>query len=149
MLIDQIATPLHVLRVLDEEAYRARVIDIAHAAKQPVTVSGTPLTAYVSENRWVADCPRCRSGIALGRTWGYAGCFGCCTSYPTVIWPEDAALIEDVLLARPPENRHWLPVETAEQLVDENRAHGLPDTRSGADVATVAAAMLPQVGEVK
>lgn len=89
------------------------------------------LTAYVSDGRWVAQCPggpngSCNGGIAAWPEHAYGCCLDCGTVYP-IDFPAAHTIAEatEALLARPPENRHWRPdEETPEQLRHENIEHG-------------------------
>jgi hypothetical protein len=90
-----------------------------------LTRSGQTLDAYVSDGRWVADCP-CRGGIVASREMAEAACLDCGTVY-AIRFPENAGEIEAVLLARPrKENQNWRPGETLADLRSENRNHGIP-----------------------
>lgn len=42
-----------------------------------------------------------------------------------IVFPEFRSEIERVLSARPPVNRNWLIGETIDDLVEQNRAHGI------------------------
>lgn len=67
----------------------------------------------MAEPGWPFMCPACLNG-AVGRTWR------------AVQWPERAADIEEVLVRRPiPATRNWLPGETVDRLMSENRLAGL------------------------
>ena len=85
------------------------------------------VTAYVSDGRWVADCPVDNGGIGCtpGNPSGYD--FGCGTMV-RVVFPSGYRAAETALLARPPVNRHWFP-QRGERVADlraENALHGLP-----------------------
>jgi hypothetical protein len=94
-------------------------------------------SAYISDNRWVADCPVCDAGIGVGhqrRTWP---CWECGTVV-TVDWPrpaEEKAIVA-VLRERVPRLRTWVgdPIvaarrgqvpDTVESLEWENETYGL------------------------
>jgi hypothetical protein len=85
----------------------------------------TEVEAYVSDSRWVADCPTCGGGIAAWPEHD-RGCCLDCGSVVTVMFPPagELAELERVLLARPRENRHWRPGETVADLKVENVTHG-------------------------
>lgn len=88
------------------------------------------LVAYVSHNRWVADC-ECGGGIALWRENTDACCLDCGTVYSAIEWPSDKeiAAAERVLAARVEEStRSWRPdqSETADDLKVENVVRGIP-----------------------
>ena len=81
------------------------------------------LEPYVSDNRWVADCP-CGGGVACWPEMHRSCCYDCGTIRP-VHWPSPGELrkLEAVLHARPPANRHWRG-ETIETLKVENLVNG-------------------------
>lgn len=85
------------------------------------------LDVYVSDNRWVADCPACNGGIACWSENPHGACYDCGRIYRTA-FPRNQKQIEAVLLARPARNRHWLLGETLDMLKAENIEHGLPVT---------------------
>jgi Zn ribbon nucleic-acid-binding protein len=86
------------------------------------------VSAYVSDNRWVANCPHCRGGIAVWSENPHGVCLDCGHRYAVDFPPPallDAAV--EVLESRAPENRHWDPqTETVASLVTENVEHGDP-----------------------
>lgn len=84
------------------------------------------IAAYVSDNRWVADCPRCRSGVACWPDNPRACCYGCFTVYAVKFPPKrELANAIELLEQRPPGNRHWHPHlgEKASTLAQENAEH--------------------------
>lgn len=83
--------------------------------------TGKTVTAYVSENRWVADCPECGGGIACWELNPYGCCLTCGAIYK-VTYPKDHEAAAEILEARPPANRHWFPHrgETLQHLEAEN-----------------------------
>ncbi len=86
----------------------------------------TELLAYVSDNRWCADCPGCGSGIGADPTMHEGFCFECGGVY-SIAFPDDWAEAEEVLAVRPPFNRHWQPQrETVNDLRLENAVNGVP-----------------------
>ncbi len=83
--------------------------------------TGKTVNAYVSENRWVADCPGCNGGIAC---WSEnpEGCCLTCGGVYKVAYPADHKAATKVLEQRPPAARHWNPAkETVAQLEQENK----------------------------
>jgi hypothetical protein len=104
------------------EAFIAR----QQAQGLPVTVSDrhAPIQACINHGRWVALCD-CGAGMAIDPDWPEARCFGCGTVHHVIVVPADRATIETVLLARPPQHRHWAPTETVDDLRAENRRHGV------------------------
>lgn len=87
-----------------------------------------PVTAYVSDGRWVADCPFDNGGIGCSPDNPSGFDFGCGTIVQ-VVFPSGATAAENILLARPRmQNRHWLPQrgESVSALRKENLLHGYP-----------------------
>ncbi len=84
---------------------------VARASVRGRTVIADPraLVAYVNDGRWVADCPHCRTGIALDPAWPGGCCWGtgCYRTFSAVIWPDDRIEIEEALVGRPLMNQHW------------------------------------------
>lgn len=96
-------------------------------AKALDQIGGKPQPAYVSDNRWVVDCPRCSGGAAAMPGYPRACCYDCGGIF-TVAFPPPRELASGVaaLERRPPGNRHWLPsVESAADLAIENAARGV------------------------
>lgn len=85
---------------------------------------GKTVQAYVSENRWVADCPGCNGGIAC---WSEnpEGCCLTCGGIYKVQYPADHAAIATTLEKRPPLNRNFRVGETVAQLERENTLMGV------------------------
>lgn len=85
------------------------------------------VTPYVSDGRWVADCPACNGGIATLPGYAEAACFDCGRVH-NVVWPTDDVLsaATAALIERPVANRHWRPQdgETAQDLRLENIQYG-------------------------
>jgi hypothetical protein len=106
--------------------------DYREADWRGTTDTGHTLTAYVSANRWVADCPNCAAGIAAWAQNPRGCCLGCGLIY-TIAFPTGWLEAEKVLLDRAPRYRHWLPGETVDQLKAENIAKAnLPGVLLGA-----------------
>jgi hypothetical protein len=84
----------------------------------------TPLDAYVSDSRWVADCP-CRGGIACWPAHEKGCCYDCLSVY-RIAFPADAAAAVAVLELRPdPATRNWFPDrEDVASLKVENAVRG-------------------------
>ena len=86
-----------------------------------------PTAARVNWGRWVADCPMCRSALALRPGTPAFECYDCYARVE-VIWPsvDVQAGVERVLSFRPdPRTRNWTNDETVQQLHEENLDHGL------------------------
>jgi hypothetical protein len=84
------------------------------------------IAAYVSDGRWVADCPVCNGGIAAWPEHDFGCCLDCGTVCP-LKFPDPAEIADAVsaLAARPPMNRHWRPeLESARDLRHENIRFG-------------------------
>jgi len=83
--------------------------------------------AYMNHGRWVADCarPYCGGAERVNAPFDTFFCHEC-GQFNTVDFPNDARRIERLLAGRPnPVTRNWHPGETYDQLVEEDRAHGL------------------------
>ena len=90
-----------------------------------LTQTRQTVAAYISDNRWVADCPACRSGIVCWPENPKACCFGCFRVYK-VKFPTERTMAQaiELLDARPPANRHWNPAaEKVKDLAAENAEH--------------------------
>lgn len=87
--------------------------------------------ARVNHGRWLTACPFCASQQHASPSDQWFYCAHChneavgSASVP-VVWPNDAAAIEALLLGRPfRENRNWEPGESVEDLGRENVEHGV------------------------
>jgi hypothetical protein len=92
-----------------------------------VTDKRRPLV-YVSDNRWVADCPNCGGGIAVWSDHKEACCLDCGRIYrPQFPSKAEAERVKEILRLRPFVNRHWRRQEgeTVEQLIAENIEMGV------------------------
>lgn len=108
-----------------------------------------PVAAYVNVGRWVADCPRCRSGIACWPDAPRSCCLGCGYIYTNIVYPPARAVAkaEELLAERPEEHRNWHPaVESVDVLAAENEAHGYtpdaaasPETQLAREIAATVA----------
>lgn len=90
-----------------------------------------PGVAYAEANhsRWIVRCPApwCFSAMQVRPRDGFvcAGLDGC-GLVADVVWPDDTAVIEELLGQRPhPATRNWLPGESTYDLLLENLRHGL------------------------
>lgn len=98
------------------------------AIGSPDRVTSSPVGAYVSEGRWVAECPDC-NGAELVTPGDPFMCLSCGNvlighAYRAVIFPAELAAIEDALAVRAfAVNRNWRPGEMAAQLRAENAQH--------------------------
>lgn len=108
-----------------DAASKNRVVrNLAKLGLKP-SESNDPTFAYVSDGRWVAECrDESCSGAELV-TEGQPMLCGSCGSVSQVIWPDQVAEIEALLMKRKPRNRHWLLGETIDQLKLENRIGGV------------------------
>jgi hypothetical protein len=99
----------------------------------PVTMDIHPtqeVVARVNEGRWIADCPFCAGAQFTSPDDRRFLCADCGNEaidgkWMRVVWPAAPEVIEDVLIVRPTENRHWFPYESVADLARENAAHGL------------------------
>lgn len=86
---------------------------------------------YVNHGRWLAPCPT-RPPLE-GRPVDHlivpgqraVHCPRFCGGMVRIVWPADIKAIEQVLAARPVENRNWTPDETLDDLREQNVEHGL------------------------
>lgn len=86
--------------------------------------SSTPVYAYVSEGRWVADCDECNGAEFV--TEDQVMVCGTCGAVSDVVWPEDVAGIEAVLGKRKHlRTQNFIPGETVDMLKAENKRHGV------------------------
>lgn len=143
-LRDRIGTPEIAHRVTSPEHYVdwARTAHVGLGGKaSDVRESGLTLDAYVSDGRWVVQCP-CGNGPSAHPEWKIAVCVECGAIH-RVGMPRDHRAAEAVLLARAhPHERHWFPTdetarrhglerrETVSSLRRENRARGVPPART-------------------
>ncbi len=84
-------------------------------------------TAYVSDGRWVADCPYDNGGIAVAPGFPSGFDMGCGTMLG-IVWPDGWQEAVEVLEARQkPTEAHWFPQhgETVSQLREENLRRGV------------------------
>lgn len=107
------------------DAYMSLLMQKAQRNRARVRLSSTALVAYVSDGRWVADCPSCNAGIAIHPEWHVAGCFECYTQYQRITVPGQWQDVEVALQPRPLRNQNWLPHETVSDLRIENAARGV------------------------
>lgn len=94
-------------------------------------VTGEQTAAYVSDGRWVANCPACNGGIAVWVGMPDGCCYDCGRVW-LIVFPaaKDVARAEVVLDKRPGGNRHWRPDkgETVDDLKAENAVRGVDFT---------------------
>lgn len=109
---------LHALKIAGKQS-RGQRVDVHEVTE--------PFTARVEAGSWLFDCD-CGAGVSTDPEWKMACCFSCGAVYMNVIFPEDAAAIERLLVARPQKNRYWLPGETLEQVRADNVANGVRTT---------------------
>jgi len=93
--------------------------------------------AYISEGRWVADCPGCPAGSGAENVTLDDPVFMCLSCGNVLIggklrpvrFPEDGERleIEEQLAKRKIANRHWFPDESVEKLHLENLSIGIGD----------------------
>jgi hypothetical protein len=88
---------------------------------------GKPLEARIEYARFIVDCPNCNSA-----EYAFADklflCSQCLNSdiqgkARKVKMPKQRKQIEAILGERAIKNRHWFPIETTEDLENENIAH--------------------------
>ena len=103
-------------------------------ATLPETVAPKTLTlgAIVNAGKWLVRCENPSCGGAE-KVWeeGLMFCASCLNAHVghhfiRTAFPKNREQIEAILELRPnQENRHWEPDETVEDLVEENRDHGV------------------------
>lgn len=71
----------------------------------PRPLEGRP-EAYVSEGRWVADCPECNAGISVAPGWK-ACCYGCGATFAGAKFPRNWEAIEAKLERLPVREQDW------------------------------------------
>ena len=88
--------------------------------------------AYISEGRWVADCPKCPSALLLDFGYPLYFCPDCGHGWFSIVFPSVSgrSRIEIALMKRPlvneiPSTRNWLVGETIINLERENLARGI------------------------
>ncbi len=64
-----------------------------------------PTAAFVSDGRWVAECP-CGAAGLVHPNHAIARC-GECGAVRPLVWPDERAAIEAALLDRPSRERNW------------------------------------------
>lgn len=112
--------------------------------------------------RWIVDCPRCTSALAIDPEWGWTNFrertiydreyFECwdCGYRGEVDWPPDELIysVERLLMMRPdPKNRNFDPkAETINELMWENGAHGIFDDLDQLDLHGVSDHLILSVG---
>lgn len=103
-------------------ARHAAFIARKRKAGQRFSVHESPgrLQAHVDANTWLVDC-ECGAGNATSPELGFACCFSCGAIHHNVVFPEDHALIEALLVARPHVmKRGWDVGQTVVAMIAEN-----------------------------
>ena len=101
------------------------------AVRDVTQISPITVQAYISEGRWVADCPAGCGGallMPLNDPWYF--CVNCGSGWHRVVFPPAMREIQTLLLKRPleggiPKTRNWRVGESVDQLRAENLAHGV------------------------
>ena len=127
----RIGTPEIAHRVYSPEEYVAwvRVNHVQTYGGLPADVreSGLVLDAYVSDGRWVVQCP-CGNGNSAHPRWGIAACVECGAIHG-VRFPANWERAERILLEREhPHQRHWFPTD------EIARRQGLPTAETVASL---------------
>ena len=106
--------------VKDVDTYRAVHRAAMHHAEKTVQENSDPVAAVINHGRWVVNCA-CHGAGLSSPEFGCTCCFDCGTVYTQVIFPDHAADIERLLLARPePASRNWTG-ETVAELTTQNK----------------------------
>jgi hypothetical protein len=88
-----------------------------------------PLPAvFVSNGKWLIECP-CANCPMLEPEWdGLALCYDCGAIYEGLALPPDAAEIEAILIKRPKlGQRYWAPGQSLDTLIAINTELGIPE----------------------
>lgn len=82
--------------------------------------------AYINHGRWVINCVACHKGVLTRPDWNLACCSECGAIYEgTITFPQDPR-IEQLLKLRPDRStQSWDHLQTAEDLLRENKELGL------------------------
>lgn len=94
--------------------------------RQPWLYLGAAPEVIVSGGRWLIRCatPECGNYPSASPEWRLALCYDCGAIYEGLIFPDDIAEIERLLLLRPTlSTRNLLPTDTVAQLERENAEH--------------------------
>jgi hypothetical protein len=83
-----------------------------------------PIPAWIAGGKWIVTCT-CGNAPSVSPEWNIARCLECGAYYQNIVWPEDMAMIESLLLVRPAIQRTWRVGETTDQLIEENTEAGL------------------------
>jgi hypothetical protein len=122
---------LEMLGCTDPSQLSGRIEEVLRQSGGKARVSDAPqeVPAYVSEGRWVADCPECNGGIAVDPEDIEATCLDCGLATP-ISSPalDDQTKADLVLSERPIQARNWFPHrgETVNDLKAENLLRGIP-----------------------
>lgn len=88
--------------------------------------------ARIEHGRWLVDCVACSTvtspqAAMAHPDWRLACCGECGAVYDKVQFPMRPVRleIERLLLFRARENRNWFPLESVDDIRQENRAHGV------------------------
>lgn len=81
--------------------------------------------AYISDGRWVADCPQCNCAevVRVGQPFkcggtlagGFHGAATACGFVAEVEFPADKLAIEKALIDKPVSQRNWKPAAEGEE----------------------------------
>lgn len=93
--------------------------------------TGETVPGYVSDSRWVADCPHCNGGIACWPAMPDGCCYDCGRIFLIELpSSQQRAAAEAVLEKREPSHRHWKPWEQdVRDLQAESARRGVDFTR--------------------
>ena len=94
--------------------------------------TGGKLKAEINHGRWIVNCPAddCGGAMIVSSLTPYFMCPYCANiinkgKWFNVNFPQDKKGIETILEKRLKKNRNWLPGETLEDLIKENRDRGI------------------------
>ncbi len=115
--------------VTDVDSYLSLHRNVLQEQQRVPQENSQERVAYVNHGRWVVDCNTdCHGAGLTSPTFNVSVCFDCGTVYTNIVFPDNAAAIEAVLLKRPDMvHRNWSRPETIELLETENVTHLMKD----------------------
>jgi len=124
---------------LDFETFiRNYAFGVGNTDTLPITSVKGSIKAKINHGRWIVDCevPNCNCAVVCSMKTPFFLCPECNNFSNDGFWfsvefPDNWIDIENVLVKRPAlkdfnaSNRNWFPSETLNDLMVENREHGL------------------------
>jgi hypothetical protein len=131
-----IRTALHAHAARSSKEYEQRQFEVlAKYRQRGMTIAPWEAPAgavvIISGGTYVVVCT-CGNAPVAAPEYDEARCLECGAVYHHLTWPpkEAVADIEDALLVRPRQHRHWKPGESVTTIKAENRANGLAESKS-------------------